>query len=500
MESITPFLVILCPAIAALLISIFRNQPNIREMWTIAASGAMFALVLSMAPAIVNGEKLSFIIFPTMFENINFGFNVDAFGLIFAITTSSLWILVSFYSIGYMRSLNEHSQTRFYFFFCLAILGALGVALSANLFTLFIFYEIITVSTYPLVIHEQTPDALKAGHKYFIYLLTSGVFLLFAIIFTYYLTGTTNFTPGGITALASATQIAAIVIFFCFLLGFLKSAWMPFHSWLPSAMIAPTPVSALLHAVAVVKAGVFGIVRVVCYIYGVDLMHELNLWLILACIAGFTMLVASFFAIAQDDLKKRLAYSTISQLSYILLGAAMVTQSGVSAAMLYIPFHGYMKITLFMCAGAIMVASGKKKISEMVGIGKTMPVTMLAFSVGAIGMVGLPPICGFISKLFLCFGAWELFSPYNWIFLAVILTSSLLDVIYFFPIIHAAFFKDPIGGRDTSGGYTVKEAPRFMLVPLVITAAFSIIFFIYPNTFYIYDLMKIAVGQLFGGA
>lgn len=500
MESITPLLVILCPAIAAVLISASRNQPNIREMWTIVASIAVFALVLSMAPIVVNGETISFTIFPTMFEGINFGFNVDAFGLIFAITTSSLWILVSFYSIGYMRSLEEHSQTRFYFFFCLAILGALGVALSANLLTLFIFYEIITVSTYPLVIHEQTPDALKAGHKYFIYLLSSGVFLLFAIIFTYYLTGTTNFTPGGIAALASAAQVVAMIVFFCFLLGFLKSAWMPFHSWLPSAMIAPTPVSALLHAVAVVKAGVFGIIRVVCYVFGVDLMHELNLWLILACIAGFTMIVASFFAIAQDDLKKRLAYSTISQLSYIILGAAMVTQSGVSAAMLYIPFHGYMKITLFMCAGAIMVATGKRKISEMVGIGKTMPVTMLAFSVGAIGMVGLPPVCGFLSKLFLCYGAWELISPYNWIFLAVILTSSLLDVIYFFPIIIAAFFKDPIGEERTGGGYKVKEASRFMVIPLAITAAFSIIFFIYPNTFYIYDLMQVAIGQLFGGA
>ncbi|MCJ7444053.1 MAG: monovalent cation/H+ antiporter subunit D family protein [Methanotrichaceae archaeon] len=499
MESITPLLVILCPAIAAVLISISRNKPNIREVWTIAASIVMFALVLSMAPAVVNGAKISYTIFPTMFENINFGFRVDAFGLIFAITTSSLWILVSFYSIGYMRALNEHGQTRFFFFFCLAILGALGVALSSNLLTLFIFYEIITISTYPLIIHEQTPEALKAGHKYFAYLLTSGVFLLFAIMFTYYLTGTTDFIPGGIPALASATQIIAIIIFFCFLLGFLKSAWMPFHSWLPTAMIAPTPVSALLHAVAVVKAGVFGIVRIVCYIYGVDLMQELNLWLVLAIIAGFTMLVASFFAIAQDDLKKRLAYSIISQLSYIILGAAMVTQSGISAAMLYIPFHGYMKITLFLCAGAIMVASGKRRISEMAGLGKTMPVTMLAFSVGAIGMVGLPPVCGFISKLFLCFGAWELFSPYNWIFLAVILISSLLDVIYFFPIIHAAFFKEPIGEGGMSGSYKVKEAPRFMLIPLVITAAISIIFFIHPNTFYIYDLMKIAVGQLFGG-
>jgi len=498
MESLAPLLVILCPAIAAILISLSKNKPNIREAWTIAASVSVFALVLSMVPEILSGGEIRFTISQTMFEGISFGFRVDAFGLIFAITTSSLWILVSLYSIGYMRSLNEHAQTRYFFYFCLAILGALGVALSANLFTLFIFYEIITVSTYALVIHEQTPDALKAGHKYLVYLMSAGVFLLFGTMATYYFTGTTDFMPGGITSLASVSQAIAIVLFFCFIIGFMKSAWMPFHSWLPSAMIAPTPVSALLHAVAVVKAGVFGIVRVVCFIFGVDLMQGLGLWLVLACIAGFTMIVASFFAIAQDDLKKRLAYSTISQLSYIILGAAMVTQSGISAAMIYIPFHGYMKITLFLCAGAIMVASGKRKISEMAGIGKIMPVTMLAFSIGAIGMVGLPPVCGFISKLFLCVGAWELFSPYNWIFLAVILTSSLLDVIYFFPIIHTAFFKEPIGEGGMSG-YKVKEAPRFMLIPLAITAAFSIIFFIYPNTFHIYDLMKIAVGQLFGG-
>jgi multicomponent Na+:H+ antiporter subunit D len=500
MESITPLLVILCPAIAAPLVMLSRKHPNLREAWTLAAGVIMFGLVLSMAPDLLKGELIKCTLFTTMFRNIEFGFKVDAFGLIFAITTSSLWILVSLYSIGYMRTLKEHAQTRYFFAFCLAIMGALGVALSGNLVTMFVFFEIITVSTYPLVIHEQTPEALGAGHKYFAYLMTAGAFLLFGIMTTYYTTGTTDFTPGGIKALASSSPIIIIVLFFCFLLGFMKSAWMPFHSWLPTAMVAPTPVSALLHAVAVVKAGVFGIVRIVCYIFGMNLMHDLGLWLVLACIAGFTMLVGSFFAIVQDDIKKRLAYSTISQLSYIILGAAMVTESGVTGAMIHIPFHGYMKITLFLCAGAIMVASGKRRISEMAGLGKTMPVTMLAFSVAAVGMVGLPPLCGFISKLYLCFGAWELTPPYGLIFLAVILTSSLLDVLYFFPIIHSAFFREPAEGRNEKGEYEVKEAPLFMVVPLSITAVFSIIFFIYPHTFYIIDLVKVAIGNLFGGA
>jgi multicomponent Na+:H+ antiporter subunit D len=442
------------------------------------------------------------------------GFKVDAFGMLFALTSSSLWILVSFYSIGYMRSLKEHAQTRFFFSFALAIFGALGIAMSANLVTMFIFYEILTVSTYPLVIHDQTAEALSAGHKYFAYLLTSGTFFLFGVMLTYYLTGTTDFTNGGIAALAALNPVhkwTLILLFFCFLLGFLKAAWMPFHSWLPTAMVAPTPVSALLHAVAVVKAGVFGIVRIVCYIYGVDLMTSLGLGLALACIAGFTMIVANLFAIAQDNLKRRLAYSTINQLSYILLGAALLTPDGIRGAMMHIPFHGYMKITLFLCAGAIMVATGKKNISEMAGVGKTMPVTMLAFSVGALGMCGIPPAVGLISKIYLCMGsvqAYHEISPVMLIFLAVLLIASLLDVVYFFPIIHTAFFKDPEG---VVGEPDVKEAPMFVVIPLAITATFSVIFFLawflrdvgmispYVNmlSMHIYDLVEIAFRNVF---
>jgi len=500
MELITPLLAILCPAIAAALILPSRNHPNIRELWTIAGSVAMFLLVLSMAPLIVKGETIEFTLFQSMFKGIYIGFKVDAFGEIFAITASSLWVLVSIYSIGYMRTLKEHAQTRYYFAFCFAILGAVGVALSANLVTMFIFFEIITISTYPLVIHEQTPEALKAGHKYLAYLMPAGAFLLFGIMITYYLTGTTDFTPGGIKALATASPMIITVLFFTFLLGFMKAAWMPFHSWLPTAMIAPSPVSALLHAVAVVKAGVFGIVRIVGYVLGMDLMQQLGLWLILAGIASFTMIVASFFAISQDNLKRRLAYSTISQLSYIILGAALLNKESIQAAMLLIPFHGYMKITLFLCAGAILVATGKTKISEMAGIGKIMPVTMLAFSVAAIGMAGIPPVAGFVSKLYLCLGAWAVGSPYGMIFLAVILISSLLDIVYFFPIILTAFFKKPAEGIGAIGKVKVKEAPLLVVVPLTITAIFSLVFFVYPNMFYIFDLAKMAISQLFGGA
>jgi multicomponent Na+:H+ antiporter subunit D len=509
-EQLTPLLVILCPAIAALMIVLFGKRPNIREGWTIAASILMFAFVLSMIPTILDGEVIRFIFFQTLFEGITFGFKVDAFGLIFALTSSSLWILVSFYSIGYMRSLKEHAQTRFFFCFAIAIFGALGIALSANLLTMFIFYEILTVSTYPLVIHDQTGEALSAGRKYFAYLLTSGVFFLFAVMMTYYLTGTTDFTNGGIPALGSAPRLTLVILFFCFLLGFLKAAWMPFHSWLPTAMVAPTPVSALLHAVAVVKAGVFGVTKVVCFIYGVNLMQDvyfvskdLNLGLALACIAGFTMIVANFFAIAQDNLKRRLAYSTINQLSYILLGAGLLMQDGIRGAMMHIPFHGFMKITLFLCAGAIMVVTGKKNVSEMAGVGKTMPITMLAFTIPALGMAGIPPAVGFISKWYLALGSVEAYkeiSPFMITFLFVLLIASLLDVVYFFPIIHTAFFKRQEGEWEDK---KIKEAPLLMLIPLTITAIFSVLFLLdfilrlNIISMYIYELVDIAVENAF---
>jgi len=512
-EMLTPLLVLLCPLIAAPLIFMLGKWPNIREGVAIVASIATFSLVLSMIQPVLGGDVIRFTFSQTLLPGLGIGLKVDAFGMLFALTSSSLWILVTFYSIGYMRSLKEHAQTRFYFSFALAIFGALGIAMSANLLTLFIFYEILTVSTYALVVHDQTAEALSAGHKYFAYLLTSGCFFLFGLVMVYYLTGTTDFTNGGIAALAAlnpAHKWTLIILFVCFLLGFLKAAWMPFHSWLPAAMVAPTPVSALLHAVAVVKAGVFGIVRIVCFIYGVDLMTSLGLGLLLACIAGFTMIVSNLFAIGQDNLKRRLAYSTINQLSYILLGAALLTEPGIRGAMMHIPFHGYMKITLFMCAGAIMVATGKKNISEMGGIGKTMPITMLAFTVGALGMCGIPPAVGFISKWYLCMGtyvAYETISPVMIIFLFVLLIASLLDVIYFFPILHTAFFKEPVG---TVAEPKVKESTSLVVIPLAITAIFSVIFFLafilrpvemlapYVDmlSMYIYDLVDVAIGNV----
>ena len=500
------------PFLVAILILLSGKRANLRESWTLIGSTLLCITVLSMIPVVLNQGPLR-LVGVDLFPGVQFAFRADALGLIFATTSSCLWILVSFFSIGYMRTLKEHAQTRFYFSFAVALLGAIGIALADNLVTMFIFYEILTISTYPLVAHEESPEALSAGHKYLAYLLGGGVFFLIAILMTYYLVGTTDFSPQGILkpALDNTSHLTLQVIFFCFLLGFAKAAWMPVHAWLPSAMVAPTPVSALLHAVAVVKAGVFGIIRIVCHIYGIDLMQALNLGLALAVIASVTIIIANFYAIGQTNLKRMLAYSTINQLSFIILGVALLSPMSITGAMLHIPFHGFMKITLFLCAGAIAAITGVKTISALAGLGRALPVTFGAFIIGAFGMCGAPPLAGFISKWHIALGAVETKQLF---FLLIICIGSLLDVIYFFPVIRTAFFSKIPESETLAKDMEPKvdfytEKPRwlehkrplylFMVVPLAITAIFSILFCLFPNIFGIYSLAQMAVGQIFGG-
>jgi formate hydrogenlyase subunit 3/multisubunit Na+/H+ antiporter MnhD subunit len=493
-----PLMALAFPLACALLVYLFRHRPNLREGCTLTAAIGQFVVVISMAPVLLDGRIIVCHII-TIAEGLDIGYRVDAFGLIFAITSSFLWILVSLYSIGYMRALEEHAQTRYYFMFALAILSAVSIAFSANLITFYIFYEALTLSTYWLVAHHEDEEAFAATRKYLTYLLTSGWFLFAAVALTYALTGTTAFRSGGILTIDSASGATLVFLFALFALGLLKAAWIPFHSWLPAAMVAPTPVSALLHAVAVVKAGVFGFVRIVCYVFGVDLMAALGLGLMLGAVASFTMIVGSFFAIGEDNLKRRLAYSTISQLSYILFGAALLSPYGIKGAMVHIPFHGFMKITLFLCAGAVMAISGKKLISQLSGIGRQMPITMVAFGVGAAGMCGIPPIVGFTSKWFLCLGSVQ---SGHLVFLGVVLISSLLDVIYFFPIVKTAFFdrlevEEGGGVSQAIRSETAQPLFLFMVVPLTITAVFSIVFYLFPGTFFILDLADLAVNNLY---
>ncbi len=510
--AVRPGWAVLYPLATAAMILFSGKRPNLREAWTLLGGILLSWAVLSMTPHILAHGPIH-ISWVRLLPGIDLAFKVDALGLLFATTSSCLWILVSIYSIGYMRTLDEHAQTRYYFSFALALFGAIGVAFAANLVTMFLFYEILTISTYPLVAHEESPEAIAAGHKYLAYLLTAGVFFLMAILMIYATTGTTDFRAEGVLApfLDAASHLTLQLVFICFLIGFAKAAWMPVHGWLPSAMVAPTPVSALLHAVAVVKAGVFGIIRIACHIYGVEAMQALGLGLLLGTLAAVTILVANFMAIGQDNLKRLLAYSTINQLSFILLGVALLSPMAVTGAMLHIPFHGFMKITLFLCAGAIAASRGKKAINEMAGVGRVLPITMGAFMVGAFGMCGAPPVAGFISKWHVALGAVE---SGRLFFLLIICIGSLLDVVYFFPVIRTALF-GAVPESETlpnereakvpvyAGHPAVLESKRglylLMLVPLAITALVSIGLCLFPNLFYIYDLATMATANTFGG-
>jgi len=489
--SYKPLLAILVSLAASALILLTGKRPNLRESWTILAAGAKFLIVLSMAPSVLNGQILEFTMV-TLTPGISLQLRVDALGLYFGLLASGLWIATSIYSIGYMRGLQEHAQTRYFFCFAIALSATIGVAFSANLLTLFLFYEILTISTYPLVAHKETPEALAAGRKYLAYLLTSAVVILFSIAYTYHLAGNLDFVGGGFLKDKGTPEVLRL-LFITFILGFgTKAAFLPIHEWLPTAMIAPTPVSALLHAVAVVKAGVFACLRVIDYVFGPSLLSALNLWLVLGYFVSFTIIGASLFALAQDNLKRRLAFSTISQLSYIVLGAALITPSALLGSILHITFHGFMKITLFFCAGAIFVKTGKENISEMNGIGRQMPLTLGAFAVGAIGMAGIPPACGFLSKWYLCLGSLE---AGEMIFVLILLTSSLLNVAYFFPIVYRAFFKKAEGGDPVRRA----EASWWMLAPILACALMSIIFGLNPDAFVrFHQIASLAVANIVG--
>ncbi|MBE9504234.1 MAG: monovalent cation/H+ antiporter subunit D family protein [Proteobacteria bacterium] len=473
--SIKPLLAILVSTVAAILILLTGKKPNLRESWTFIAGIIKFLIVISMVPTILDHKTIEYTLLQIL-PGLEIKFKVDALGLFFALTASFLWNLASIYSIGYMRGLKEHAQTRYFACFAVSLTAALGVAFSANLFTLFLFYEILSLVTYPLVAHHEDDEGWAGGKKYFLYLVgSSKAFFLVAIVLTYVVAGNVDFTKGGLFP-ASASPVMLIVIYFLFLAGITKAGIMPFHSWLPSAMCAPTPVSGLLHAVAVVKVGVFSLLRVIFDVFGIELMSSLGLGIATAYLVSFTIITASIVAITQDNLKARLAFSTVSQLSYIILGAAMLTKSSMLGGIMHIANHALAKITLFFCAGSIYVSSHLKKISDLGGIAKKMPWTMAAFFLGSMGMIGIPPAGGFVSKWYLLVGSMEA----NQIaILIVLLVSTLLNAGYFLPIIYTAYFEKP---KDPETHAEIKEHP-LCVIPLMITACLSIAVGLYPNFF-----------------
>jgi multicomponent Na+:H+ antiporter subunit D len=474
--STKPLLAILVSVVGALLIvRTGERRANLREFWSVAAGVLQFAFVASMIPDVLAGRSPQCVI-SRLLPGIDLAFRVDAFGLLFGLGASLLWVATSFYSIGYMRSLGEHAQTRYFACFALALSATMGVAFSANLFTLFLFYEALTLATYPLVAHKETPEARAGARKYIIYLLGAAkAFLMAAIVLTYNVAGTLEFRKGGILPISEleAEPTLLYVVFALFLFGFAKNALMPFHSWLPAAMVAPTPVSALLHAVAVVKTGVFATLRVFLFVFGPDAMRLLGADTLALGVASVTILGASLLALGHDNLKARLAFSTVSQLSYIVLGAALLTPSGILGGIAHITNHAVSKITLFLCAGSIYVSTHKTEISQTSGLARQMPWTMAAFAVATLSLVGIPPASGFVSKWYLAVGSLERGSP--WL-LAVVLTSSLLNAAYLGPIVYKAYFEE----ASDAGHHQVREVP-WMVLPLVFTAAASLLLGVYPD-------------------
>jgi len=475
-----PLLAVLAPALGALCIGLTgQRRANLREFWSIAAGAVLVALVASMIPEVLAGLTPGIVLFRIL-PGIELAFRVDAFGLLFASGASLLWILTSFYSIGYMRSLEEHAQTRYFSCFALALCATVGVAFSANLFTLFLFYETLTLVTYPLVAHKETAEARAGARKYLIYLLGAAkVLLLAAIILTYNLAGTLEFREGGILPAAKLSEQPTLLlaIFALFLFGFAKNALMPLHSWLPAAMVAPTPVSALLHAVAVVKTGVFSTLRVFLFVFGPHAMRELGADQLALVAAAVTILVASLLALSRDNLKARLAFSTVSQLSYIILGAALLNSSGVMGGVAHITNHAVSKITLFFCAGSIYVSTHKTEISQMSGLAKRLPWTMAAFTLASLSVVGIPLTSGFVSKWNLALGTVDRGS---FLLLGVLLVSSLLTAAYLGPVVYKAYFEEESPTGESHSDEVVREVP-WMVAPLAITAALSLLLGLFPG-------------------
>jgi multicomponent Na+:H+ antiporter subunit D len=480
------------PLVGCLAIWLLDRAPNLREAATLLTGVLLIGLALIVFQAVGEGARPGYFLIRVV-GGLPIEFRAEPLGAMFGLLASVLWFVNSIYSIGYMRGHHEKHQTRFYMCFAIAIASAMGVAYAANLFTLFIFYEILTLSTFPLVTHKGDAAARMGGRVYIGILMGTSIGLLLpAIVWVYAISGTTDFTPGGILAGSvddRAWTPAVLLALFAF--GTAKAALMPVHPWLPNAMVAPTPVSAFLHAVAVVKAGVFSILKIVVYIFGVDFMATTNAASALLWIAAGSILIASLIAMRQDNLKARLAYSTVSQLAYVTLGAMLATSMGVMGGAMQIAMHAAGKITLFMCAGAIYVAAHKTLVSELRGLGRKMPITFIAFFIGAMSIVGLPPMGGSWPKFLLMLGAAD---AGQLAIVGVLIVSSLLNVAYLLSIPLQAFWLEPAsnGGKPQGVGAraidwrAIEEAPILCLAPIVLTAAATVVLFVLADPLYAY--------------
>lgn len=449
-----------------------RRDPDFRETVSLVAGFLNLFLVVCAVAAYLDGRALTGS-FMELLPGVPLAFRLDGLGAVLLLTTGILWPFATLYSAGYLRGHQERNQTRFFSFFAAAIAATNAVALSANLLTLYIFYELLSVSTYPLVTHAQTGEAKAAGRRYLAFIVGGSVGLVLPAMLTVYtLTGSLDFDAAG--RLLLQRDWVCVLLTLAFLFGFSKAAVMPMHGWLPAAMVAPTPVSSLLHAVAVVKVGVFSVIRALCDVLGPEFLLQHRAAYAVTAICSLTVLVSAALMMSQDSLKRCLAFSTIGQLSYILLAVSLLNQDGVTGGVLHIFMHGFAKITLFFCAGAISVTAHKKYISELDGLGKAMPWTFAAFTVGCLSIIGLPPTGGFLSKWLIVSGCVKAGMP---VIAGLVLFSSLLKAVAFFPIVFRAYFKP----RPEGEHHPDSDADPLMRFPYLVTAAASLILFVYPT-------------------
>jgi multicomponent Na+:H+ antiporter subunit D len=483
------------PFIAALLILV--SPARLAELWGYVAAVVTAVSAALLLPLVLAGTGVELVLL-RLTPELQLAFRVDALGLTFGLLASGLWTVTSVYSSGYVRADQLKNRPRYFAAFAASIGAAMAVAFAGNLLTFFLFYELLTLSTYPLVVHKESAKAFAAGRRYLLFALGGGLLLLTGIAWTWQLTGTLDFVAGGF--LHGYPTPVLVALFALFVTGVaVKSAVMPLHAWLPAAMVAPTPVSALLHAVAVVKAGVFGMMRMLGFVFGPAALAGFNGAAVLAGLAGATILIGSLIALRQDNLKRRLAYSTVVHLSYIVLGAALVTPFGMVGSVMHMVNHGFAKITLFFCAGAIYTTTHRENISELVGLGRQMPWTFGAFTVGSLALVGLPGLSGFVGKYFLARGAIE---AHDMVSLGIMLGASLLTASYLLPIVRIAYFPGPaVDADDAPVLVQRREADRAMLVPLLVTATLVIIFGLVPMVIGVqYDLAAAVAAGVFGGA
>jgi multicomponent Na+:H+ antiporter subunit D len=487
--SLLPLTAVALPALTAVAIVLARRVTVVRDGLLVVGAVGTFVAIVAMLPSVLAGDVPTTTLGQVIPGN-DLVLAADGMGMLFALLAGFLWVLAGSYAIGYMRGDDADHQTRFYAFYALCLSTAFAVAFAGDLITFFIAYELLTIATYPLVTHKGDAKAIAAGRRYLAYLLAGGAAVLLATLIVFATTGELSFAAGGLVGQAMGTTLT-IVVFVLFSLGFgTKAGLMPLHAWLPGAMVAPTPVSALLHAVAVVKAGVFAFGRMVGFVLGVDVLGAIGIQAVLSAMAGATILIASVIALRQDNLKRRLAYSTIAHLAYIVLGFSLLAPSAFEGSLLHIVNHGMLKITLFFAAGAIHIAAHKDNVSELDGIGRRMPFTMVAFAVAAYGLAGLPPMGGFLSKWYLVLGALE---AEQVLYAAIMVGSGLFTAGYLFPIVYRAFFK-PLPDDSPKG-----EASPLMVVPLCITAATGLLLGL-GDLFGVYGLAGDVAADVTGGA